>query len=334
MKRIRPVLIILILLISLAGPVFPSRLLTGLVTGYERVELHPSDSLSNDLTKESPRGTLEASLTDSEDRTQPVSGEMTVHFLDVGQGSAVLFQINNQVMVFDGGSREASSYVVAYLKKLAIDQVDVMISSHYDADHLNGLVGILHAFPVRQVFDADYTTDTRVYQSFKTFIRDHSIPESVPEAGQSFPIGDATVTFIASESYGHLDENDDSLAVRVEFGQTKFVIMGDSTADAELQMLSQDLAADVYFAAHHGSNGSNSTALLNKVAPDFIVISCGADNDYGHPGEHALNRIQASGAELYRTDQQGTIIVTSDGETIRWDQEPSNDFSPRGSPVP
>lgn len=328
MKRIRPVLIILILLISLAGPVFPSRLLTGLLTGYERVASHPTDSLLNDLTEETSRATLELSLTHSEDRTQPVSGEMAVHFLDVGQGAAVLFEINDQVMVFDGGGREASSFVVAYLKKQAIDQVDVMISSHYDADHLNGLVGILHTFPVRQVFDADYTTDTRVYQSFKTFIRDQAIPETVPRIGQSFPIGDATVTFIAPESYGNPDENDDSLAIRVEFGQTHFVIMGDSSADAELNMLDQDLAADVYFAAHHGSNGSNSTALLNKVAPDSVVISCGADNDYGHPGEHALSRIQATGAELYRTDKQGTIVATSDGETIRWDQAARNDFTP------
>ena len=334
MKRIRPVLIILILLISLAGPVFPSRLLTGLLTGYERVELHPSDSLSNDLTEETPRGTLEASLAHSEERTQPVSGEMTVHFLDVGQGSAVLFQINNQVMVFDGGGREASSYVVAYLKKLAIDQVDVMISSHYDADHLNGLVGILHTFPVRQVFDADYTTDTRVYQSFKSFIQEQRIPESVPVAGQSFPVGEALVTFIAPASYGHLDENDDSLAIRVDFGQTRFVIMGDSTADAEQRMLDQDLAADVYYASHHGSNGSNSILLLAKVQPDFAVISCGTDNDYGHPGEHALNRIRLTGADLYRTDQQGTIVATSDGESIRWDQEPGNDFTPVNTAIP
>ncbi|NCB00122.1 MAG: MBL fold metallo-hydrolase [Clostridia bacterium] len=321
MKRIRSILSILILLISIAGPASASRFLTGLLTGCEQAGFLLPDSYTTDSAGKSVE-------TAPENLTHPVSGEMTVHFLDVGQGAAVLFQINDQVMIFDGGGRESSSFVVAYLKRLAIDQVDVMIASHYDDDHLNGLVGILHTFPVRQVYDAGYATDTRVYHSFKTFIQDQAIPVSVPEAGQSISVGGATVTFIAPDSFGHLDENDDSLAIRVEFGRTRLVIMGDSTADAEQQMLEQDLAAMVYYAAHHGSNGSNSKALLTEVNPDFVVISCGAENDYGHPGEHALSRIQASGAELYRTGQQGTIVATSDGETICWDQATCNDFTP------
>lgn len=327
MKRMRPALIILVLLIALGGPVSPSRLLTGLLTSCDRIDLSPQAA----STDEPIDAGSESSQAHPETATEPITGEMTVHFLDVGQGSAVLFEVNDQVMVFDGGGRETASFVVAYLKALAIDQVDVLISSHYDADHLNGLVGILHAFPVRQVYDADYATDSRVYQSFKSFIQEQRIPETVPIAGQSFPIGEVLVTFIAPDTYGNPDENDDSLAIRVEFGQTRMVIMGDTTADAEQRMLEQDLSADVYYAAHHGSNGSNSRALLAEVQPSAVVISCGADNDYGHPGEHALSRIQETGADLYRTDQQGTIVATSDGETIRWNQQPGNDFTPAGS---
>jgi len=263
-----------------------------------------------------------------------VSSEMKVHFLDVGQGAAVLFQIGDKVLVFDGGDRDTSSFVVSYLKKQAITQVDVMIASHYDADHINGLVGILNVFPVKQVYDAKYTTDTRVYQSFKKYIQDHSIPEDDPGMRQSIQVGDATVTFIAPKSYGHAEVNDDSICIRVQFGKTSFVIMGDPSADAEQQILSQDLESDVFYASHHGSNGSNSKTLLSNVSPEFVVISCGADNSYGHPGDNTLNRIKATGAELFRTDKQGTIVATSDGQSIQWSQDPCNDFTPGESTLP
>jgi len=256
------------------------------------------------------------------------SSEMKVHFLDVGQGAAVLFQIGDKVLVFDGGDRDTSSFVVSYLKKQGIQQVDVMIASHYDADHLNGLVGILNVFPVKQVYDAKYTSDIRVYQSFKKYIQDHSIPEDVPGMRQSIQVGDATVTFIAPKSYGHSEVNDDSICIRIQFGETSFVIMGDPSADAEQQILSQDLASDVFYASHHGSNGSNSKTLLSNVSPEFVVISCGADNSYGHPGDNTLNRIKATGAQLFRTDKQGTIVATSDGQSIQWSQDPCNDFTP------
>ena len=226
------------------------------------------------------------------------------------------------------GADLLSSFVVSYLKKQAIKQVDVMIASHYDADHLNGLVGILNVFPVKQVYDANYTSDTRVYQSFKKYVQDHSIPEDVPGMRQSIQVGEASVTFIAPKSYGHAEVNDDSICIRVQFGKTCFVIMGDPSADAEQQILSQDLAADVFYASHHGSNGSNSKTLLANVSPEFVVISCGADNSYGHPGDNTLNRIKATGAELYRTDKQGTIVATSDGQLIEWSQDPCNDFTP------
>jgi len=264
----------------------------------------------------------------SEASSGSVASEMKVHFLDVGQGAAVLFQIGDKVLVFDGGDRETSSFVVSYLKKQAVSQVDVMIASHYDADHINGLVGILNVFPIKQVYDANYTTDTRVYLSFKKYIQDHSIPEDVPGMRQSIQVGEATVTFIAPKSYGHSEVNDDSICIRVQFGQTSFVIMGDPSADAEQQILSQDLASDVFYASHHGSNGSNSKTLLANVSPEYVVISSGADNSYGHPGDNTLNRIKATGAQLYRTDKQGTIVATSDGQSIQWSQDPCNDFTP------
>jgi competence protein ComEC len=257
-----------------------------------------------------------------------ITTEMKVHFLDVGQGAATLFEIGDKVMLIDGGDRDQSSFVVAYLKKQGIEQIDVIIATHYDADHINGLVGALNVFPVNQVYDANNATDTRVFNSFKNVIQEKQIPETIPGMRQSIQLGDATVTFVAPRQYGHATGNDDSICVRVQFSQTSFLIMGDPSADAEQQILTQNLKSDVFYASHHGSNGSNSKTLLANVDPDFAVISCGIDNQYGHPGDNTLARIKNIGAALYRTDQQGTFIATSNGQTITWSHKPCNDFTP------
>lgn len=256
------------------------------------------------------------------------ASEIKVHFLDVGQGSSTLIEIGDKVMILDGGDREKSSFVVAYLKKIGVKKIDVMISTHYDSDHLNGLVGVLNVFPVEKIYDANYTTDTRVFASFKSIIQEKSIPEIIPGMKQQINVGDAVVTFVAPRQYGDRDSNDNSICVRVTFGQLSFLIMGDPSADAEQQILNQELQADVLLASHHGSDGSNSKTLLAKVNPRFVVISCGYGNQYGYPGHNTLSRIKNTGAQLYRTDLQSTITCTSDGQSIRWNQPPCNDFTP------
>lgn len=256
------------------------------------------------------------------------TGILTVHFLDVGQGASTLIQLDDKTMLIDGGGPEKSSFVVAYLKKLNLEDIDVMVATHYDEDHINGLVGVLTQFTVDHVYDCPFPTDTRACRSFKRIIEENSIDEKVPELGDSFDFGDAQVTFVAPQKYGHSDANDDSIALMLVYGQNRFFITGDSSVEAEKQILDQDLKCDVLLAMHHGSNVSNSRSFLSAAAPDFVVISCGQDNSYGHPGDETLSRIQNAGAHLFRTDIQGTVICTSDGEIISWLDAPCDDFTP------
>ncbi len=294
---------------------------TSTIQNSESVLPFPLESSDASVSSTPPATTL------SNPTPSPAS-QMKVHFLDVGQGSSTVFEIGDKVMIIDGGDRNKSSFVVAYLKKIGINKIDIMISTHYDSDHLNGLVGVLNVFPVDEVYDANYSTDTRVYNSFKRTIQDKSIPEIFPGMKQKIEIDDAVVTFVAPRQYGNNDSNDNSICIRVTFGQNNFLIMGDPSANAEQQILNQELQADVFLASHHGSNGSNSKTLLAKVKPDFVVISCGSDNTYGHPGLNTLARIRNTEAKLFRTDLQGSIICTSDGDKIKWDKSPCNDFTP------
>ncbi len=263
--------------------------------------------------------------------TTAIVADLSVHFLDVGQGHATVFQQDTHALIIDGGARDSSSFVVAYLKKIGVQSIDAVIATHYDSDHIYGLVGVLNAFPVAAVYDADYSADTKVFTSFKTAVQAEKCPEYNPEPGDTveFPeMGGLSATFVGPRDYYYDEENDNSLAIRLDNGISRFLILGDTSADAEQDMLQQDLRADVMLASHHGSNGSNSTDLLSAVQPEALVISCGIDNPYGHPGEYALLRIQHSGADLFRTDLQGLLICHSDGQTLKWSQTPINDFTP------
>lgn len=248
------------------------------------------------------------------------AGTMTVTFLDVGQGNAVLVESAGAYMLIDGGDREYSSFVVSYLKNAGVDALEYVISSHYDADHLNGVVGVLHAFSCETVLASDYVTDTRVYESFCSVIEEKDIELCYPSVGDVYVLGDAEVTIVCPDNYEYSDVNDNSIGVRIVHGDNSFLICGDAGEKSEEAMLQSGvtLDSDVYLASHHGSDGSSSWEFLQAVSPEVVVFCVGADNSYGHPAERVLSDVKALGAGIYRTDLQGTIVVTSDGETLTW----------------
>lgn len=255
-------------------------------------------------------------------------GLLTVTFLDVGQGNAVLVENNGAYMLVDGGDRDYSSFVVSYLEKQGVTELEYVVSSHYDADHLNGIVGALHVYPCETFLGADYVTDTKIYQSLCAVLDEKDISVAHPRPGDNYALGDAEFTIVCPNAYGALDDNDNSIGIRLEYGDTSFLICGDASADVEWEMIQSGLTleSDVYLASHHGSRYSSSQEFLEAVNPKAVVISAGLDNSYGHPTQEVMDRIAQTGAQLYRTDLQGTVIVTSDGKKLAWNQEPSGDF--------
>lgn len=274
------------------------------------------------VTESGSEGTFEVELAEAVGIEQNTTdaGILTVTFLDVGQGNAVLVESDGAYMLVDGGDREYSSFVVSYLKNMGVDELEYVISSHYDADHLNGVVGVLNAFSCETVLASDYVTDTRVYESFCSVIEEKDIELCYPSVGDVYVLGDAEVTIVCPDNYGYSDVNDNSIGVRIVHGDNSFLICGDAGEKSEEAMLQsgETLDSDVYLASHHGSDGSSSWKFLQTVSPEMVVFSVGADNSYGHPAERVLSDVKALGARIYRTDLQGTIVVTSDGETLTW----------------
>lgn len=259
---------------------------------------------------------------------QTPDGTLSVTFLDVGQGNAVLVEQGGVYMLIDGGNRDYSSFVVSYLKEQGVEKLAYVIASHYDADHLNGVVGALHAFSCGQVLAPDYVTDTRVYESFERVITEQDIALAYPAVGDTYTLGDASFTVVCPEVYDPKEDNDNSVGIRLVYGNTSFLICGDAGKAEEQAMLDSGvtLDSDVYLASHHGSEGSSSEAFMRAVSPTAVVVSAGAGNSYGHPTRMVLDRVKACGAALYRTDLQGTITVTSDGNSLSWSVDATQDY--------
>ena len=257
-------------------------------------------------------------------------GEMKVHFLDVGQGLSILVQSDGQTMIYDGGDKSTSSFVVSYLQKQNVTTIDYLISSHYDSDHMAGLIGCLNAFDVKNVISSDYEHDSKLYQSFIQTVADKGLPMQHPAVGTEFSFGSGSFQILAPATIDPNDSNKNSVAIKLTNGDNSFIFTGDAESTSEKAMCESgiDLSCDVLVPGHHGSATATSWDFLQATVPEYAVISCGKDNQYGHPDKDVMDKLKSMDIHVYRTDKQGTIVAVSDGTTITWNQEPCNDYSP------
>lgn len=277
----------------------------------------PDDSEASERTEDKKNDVSGKSEVSIGSTTDDLSG-FTVTFLDVGQGNAVLFSCDGHYMMMDGGPSSASSFVVAYLKKHNIESLDYVIASHYDSDHISGLVGVLNVFDTETFIGPDYDADTKIYDSLMDKLAAQNLTVTFPKAGDSYTFGDAVFTIVAPITYSDDNENDNSVGIRMTYGGTSFLIYGDGEEASEQAMIAsgEELSSDVLMVSHHGSRNATTKEILEAVKPSYAVISVGADNSYGHPTEEVLDRLADAGCTVYRTDQNGTIRAYSDGKTI------------------
>lgn len=252
-----------------------------------------------------------------------------VHILDVGQGLAVLIEAGEDTLLYDGGGADTSSFVVSYLQKQEISDLDYCIASHYDADHLSGIVGTLHKFEIGALFAPDYIYDTKTYASFVNTAEEKALVIHHPASGESYPLGDGCIEILAPQGTGYEDENDYSIVVKVSIGDSSLLLTGDATNVSEAEMLDAgiDLASDILVLGHHGSYNSTGIDFFNAVSPEYAVISCGKGNDYGHPHPRIINLLKDNALPLYRTDLQGTVCFTMTGDEIIFDKSPCQDYA-------
>ncbi|MBQ9269751.1 MAG: MBL fold metallo-hydrolase [Oscillospiraceae bacterium] len=257
----------------------------------------------------------------------------SVEMLDVGQGLCILVQMDGEYLLYDGGGRESSSYVVRRLKDMGIRDIKYMIASHYDEDHISGLVGVLSAFEVGHVLAPDYEVDTKIFRSFHDKIRECGLEPDSPNPGVRYSLGSGEILVLGPEQYDDPVENNRSIAVMLSYGEFRCLITGDAEQqeEANLVVSRQDLSADLYVAGHHGSASSNTPAFIRSVSPRFVFFSCGEGNAYGHPSAKTLQIVQDAGAEIFRTDRQGSVGAFSDGTQVWFSSDSCQDWTP-GNP--
>ena len=248
------------------------------------------------------------------------SNSIQVSFIDVGQGDSALIQDDTGFdVLIDGGIASAGPTVVAYIREQGVDDIEVMVASHADSDHIGGLIEVLNApdISVDMVLYNGYPGDTLTWDTFVTAVAN----EGATLIAAQFPL-----TYTWGSSTAHImnpvpeltnpDQNDVSVVILLDSGEVEYLFTGDidSTVEADIVARGTPVAADILKVPHHGSKYSSSEYFLSAVQPAEAVISVG-DNPYGHPTDETIQRLLDAGARIWRTDEQGTIVVESDGFT-------------------
>ncbi|MGM0898495.1 MAG: MBL fold metallo-hydrolase [Bacillota bacterium] len=249
-----------------------------------------------------------------QEATEEQPGGLAVHYIDVGQGSAVYLEWDGYSMLIDAGDWNASD-VLMYLDELEIEKIDIAVGTHPDADHIGQLARVIETYEVGEVWMSGNPSSSNTFIRTLEAVDEAGIPYEEPRRGDEYEIGLLEIEVLHPEELSG-DTNGDSLSFRISYGETAFIFTGDADIQAEQEMVASNLplGADILLMGHHGSNTSTSLEFLRAIEPDVAIYSAGLDNPYGHPYAEVLASVENEGAEVYGTDVNGTIVVETDGQ--------------------
>lgn len=248
----------------------------------------------------------------------PENSNFEVHFIDVGQADSALIECDGETMMIDGGNVADSNVVAAYLKKEDVTELNYVVCSHAHEDHVGGLSGALSVTKADNIYAPKTETNTKAYKNFKKKAEEQNVEIKHPNIGDEIQLGSSTVEFLGPVDENGKDLNSTSIVLKITYGNTSFLFTGDTESDEEEEILNSgaDLKSTVLKVGHHGSRTSTSYPFLREVMPQYAVISVEKGNSYGHPNEETLSKLSDAGVEVYRTDESGDIVMTSDGNNI------------------
>ncbi|MBZ9608614.1 MBL fold metallo-hydrolase [Clostridium estertheticum] len=258
--------------------------------------------------------------------TTEVKGELKVHYIDVGQADSILLQQGSNSMLIDAGNNADSELVKKYIADQGITNLDFLVGTHPHEDHIGGLDYVINSFKIGKIYMPKAISTTKTFQDVVNAIKNKGMKATVPTPGESFKLGEATCTILAPNGTGYKDTNNDSIVIKVSFGGNSFLFTGDAEDVSENEMLSKnyDLKADVLKVGHHGSKSSTTQGFLDKVSPKYAVVSVGKGNDYGHPVQSTMDKFKNKNIAVYRTDENGSIIATSNGKDVSFNVKPAS----------
>lgn len=257
----------------------------------------------------------------------PEGSEFQIHYIDVGQADSILVACDEDYMLIDGGNDADGALVVSYLRNCGVDELDVVIGTHAHEDHIGGLDHVLNAFPAGEVWYPEYRHGTVNEKMFLEAAQRQEISVCQPAPGTTYILGSAICQVLGPISLDPDEPNNHSIVIRIVYGETAFLFTGDAELEEETEILDAgyDISCDVLKVGHHGAYTSTNYRWLRESAPACAVISVGIGNEYGHPTEGTLSRLQDAETTVYRTDLQGHIVCISDGINISFRVEKNAD---------
>lgn len=258
---------------------------------------------------------------------QVLNGDLEVHYIDVGQADSIFIKLpNEQTILIDAGNNDDGDLVVNYLTNQGVKKLHHVIGTHPHEDHIGGLDIAISSFDVGKVYLPKVTHTTKTYEDLLNTIKNKGLKVTEAKGGVKLDTGEGIAAiFLAPNGTNYESLNDYSAVLKLIYGKTGFLFTGDAEKFSEDEMLriyKDQLPSDVLKVGHHGSTTSSSPAFIKAVGPKYSIISVGKDNSYGHPDNIILSRLKNYG-DVYRTDQDGTVIATSNGQEITFNKAPT-----------
>lgn len=245
------------------------------------------------------------------------TGELQVYFIDVGQADCALIVQGETTMLVDGGNVADGPDVIRFIKKKNIKTLDVVVATHAHEDHIGGLAAIIDNFTVNKIYCPVENYDSLVFEEFKD-AANRQCGITLCKKGDSWEIGESNVNVVWPLNPEKEETNNTSIVFTLKFGKVTYLFTGDAEHDVETKIVDSgaDIKADVLKVGHHGSSTSTSYYFLRSILPFYAIISCGKDNSYGHPHQETLDIFKQAETSVFRTDEGGTVCVSTDGENI------------------
>lgn len=254
-------------------------------------------------------------------KAEPAPQLMTVAFLNVGQGDATLIRDGSGFDVLvDGGKKGASDYIVNYIKEAKVDDLEIVLATHADSDHIGGLIGVIESgeIPIENVYYNGYPGTTQTWIEFSNAVTTAGLNLIEANFPDTYTWGGIDVQVLNPvEGLVDPDQNKASVVLRIDYTNSSLILPADIDSSIEnlLPNRAATLQADILKVAHHGSKSSTSESFLLNVMPEEAIISVGP-NGYGHPAMETISRLDADDIGIWRTDMIGTIFLSTDGESI------------------
>jgi len=262
--------------------------------------------------------TASGNVSSTDSTVSNTASDLTVYFVDVGQGDCEVLTCGGKNMVIDAGSGKDLNKMLDFMKKANFSSFDVIVSTHPDEDHIGNLDTVITnwAGPNTVIYAPKITATTVAFENFVNAVKGKGLNIKTPIPGSSFNLGSTVCTILAPNGSSYQGNNNYSIVIRAVNGDRSLLFMGDAAFVSENEILSKwSVKSDILKVGHHGSATSTSREFYDAVSPKYSVISVGVGNTYGHPSPDTLARISSS--TIYRTDQNGTIVMKSDGNTIK-----------------